>query len=59
MVELQLLTQAREVISYLDYALLFKKLTSFRTQEHERWLRNLRLKANIFDAVQEWPDRSA
>lgn len=49
-VELQVMTRAREVITFLDHALLFKKGSQFLNRPHERWLKDLQLKANIYDA---------
>jgi hypothetical protein len=48
-VEVQLLTEARDLSGHLDYALLFKHLLQAPTKEHEDWLRQFGYKANLFD----------
>lgn len=49
-IEAQVLTEARDLVGYLDHAFLFKRRLQFYNREHEDWLRGLTVKANIFDA---------
>jgi hypothetical protein len=49
MVEVQMLTRSREVVTQLDYAHAFKRVAPFESVEHEIWLKNFRRKGNILD----------
>lgn len=48
-VELQVLTRAREVVSFLDHAPSFKKSLQLPSAKHEAWLFFFARKANLFD----------
>jgi hypothetical protein len=48
-VEVQVLTEARDLAGHLDYAVLFKRLLPPLSSEHEKWLRQFGYKVNIFD----------
>jgi hypothetical protein len=48
-IELQVLTEARDLVGYLDYSVSFKMLLPPVSDGHLRWLQDFSLKANIFD----------
>jgi hypothetical protein len=48
-VELQVLTHARELVSFLDHASFFKKSIQLPSAEHEAWLFFFSRKANLLD----------
>jgi hypothetical protein len=48
-IELQMMSQSREIITHLDYAPMFKKTIRFLSAEHEAWLLSLSLKSNLLD----------
>ncbi len=48
-VEVQVVTEARDLTGHLDYAVLFKRLLLPLSLEHEIWLRKFGYKVNIFD----------
>ncbi len=49
-IEIQFVTERREVISTLDHPFTFKKLLKFTSDEHKQWLLNISKMANILDA---------
>ena len=49
-IELQVLTELRDWIGFLDHSFTFKKRLRFLNREHEQWLTNLSANANIADA---------
>lgn len=51
-IELQILTEARDLAGFLDYALVHKKLLTFIDDEHENWLRNFRRRVLVWDSNQ-------
>jgi hypothetical protein len=48
-IELQVLTRARELVSFLDHASFFKKSLQLPSAEHEAWLFFFSRKANLLD----------
>ena len=50
-IEIQFITKARDIAGAFDYPFLFKERISFINKQHERWLTEFRLKANIYDAI--------
>ena len=48
-IELQVLTEARDIVGYLDYSVSFKMLLPPLGNGHLRWLQDFSLKANVFD----------
>jgi ppGpp synthetase/RelA/SpoT-type nucleotidyltranferase len=48
-VEVQVMTEARDLTGHLDHAMLFKRLLLPLSAEHENWLRQFVYKVNIFD----------
>ncbi len=49
-IELQVVTELREWVGFLDHAFVYKKSLSFVDREHEEWLTSFSAKANIVDA---------
>jgi hypothetical protein len=49
-VELQVITELRDWIGFLDYSFSFKKSVGFLSREHEEWLLDLTMRANVADA---------
>jgi hypothetical protein len=48
-VEVQLLTRAREMIGWLDHGPLFKRAITLPSPEHEAWMWALSRKANVYE----------
>jgi hypothetical protein len=49
-VEVQILTELRDWIGFLDYSFTFKKKLQFLDHAHEEWLATLAARATIADA---------
>lgn len=49
-IEIQVLTELRDWVGFLDHSFLFKKRLRFMSREHESWLVGFSLRANVMDA---------
>lgn len=49
MVELQILTEARDLVGHFDHAPFFKRLVECPSEEHALWLKRLSFNANCYD----------
>ena len=49
-IEIQVLTEPRDWVGFLDHSFLFKKRLRFMSREHENWLVGFSLRANVMDA---------
>lgn len=55
LVEVQVMTEARELVCFLDYAPQFKKAVPFANWRQRRWLSHFSQKTNIYDCSRLFP----
>jgi hypothetical protein len=48
-IEIQMVTKYRDAASFLDHPFLFKKIIPYINVEHENWLMEFSLKANLLE----------